>query len=72
MPVRVYTSDGKGNELFIIIYSHGGSWISGNIDDYDNVCRKIPKNLRAIVVSVNYRLALEYSFPAGLNEVVNI
>ncbi|MGV8979747.1 alpha/beta hydrolase [Clostridium sp.] len=70
VPVRIYTPD--GDELPIIIYSHGGSWISGSIDDYDDVCRKLSKNSKAIVVSVNYRLAPEDPFPAGLNDVYNV
>ncbi len=70
VPVRIYTPD--GNELPIIIYSHGGSWISGSIDDYDDVCRKLSKNSKAIVVSVNYRLAPEDPFPAGINDVYNV
>lgn len=71
VPVRIYTP-GNGNELPIIIYSHGGSWISGNIDDYDNVCRKLSKNSNAVVISVNYRLAPEHPYPAGLNDVYNV
>jgi len=71
VPVRIYTPD-DGNEFPLIIYSHGGSWISGNIDEYDNICRKISKKSDAIVVSVNYRLAPEDPFPAGLNDVYNV
>ena len=48
------------------------AWISGTIDDYDNICRKLSKNSKAIVVSVNYRLAPENPFPAGLNDVYNV
>ncbi|MBZ9607970.1 alpha/beta hydrolase [Clostridium estertheticum] len=71
VPVRIYTPD-RGNEFPIIIYSHGGSWISGNIDDYDNICRRLSKNSNAIVVSVNYRLAPEDPYPAGLNDIYNV
>ena len=71
VPVRIYTPD-NGNNFPLIIYSHGGSFISGNIDEYDDVCRKLSKNSRAIVVSVNYRLAPENPFPAGLNDVYNV
>lgn len=71
VPVRIYTPE-TGDKLPVIIYSHGGSWISGTLDDYDNVCRKLSKNSKAIVVSVNYRLAPENPFPAGLNDVYNV
>ena len=71
IPVRIYTPE-DGDKLPIIIYSHGGSWISGNLDTHDNVCRKLAKNTKAIVISVDYRLAPENPFPAGLNDVYNV
>ncbi len=71
VPVRIYTPD-NGSNFPLIIYSHGGSWVSGNIDDYENICRKLSKNSNAIVVSVNYRLAPENPFPAGIHDVYNV
>lgn len=71
IPVRIYTPEGNGN-FPIIIYSHGGFWIEGNRDTCDNVCRKLSQNTKAIVISVDYRLAPENPFPAGLNNVYNI
>ena len=69
--VRVYTPSEDKN-LPLIIYCHGGSWVAGDIDDYDNICRKLSKKTKAIVVSINYRLAPENPFPAGLNDVYNV
>lgn len=71
VPVRIYTPD-NGNNFPLIIYSHGGSFISGDIDEYDNICRKLSKKSKAIVISVNYRLAPENPYPAGLNDVYNV
>jgi len=71
IPLRIYTPQ-IGNKFPLIIYSHGGSFIGGNLDDYDNICRKISKQSRAIVVSVDYCLAPENPFPAGLNDVYNV
>ena len=71
IPVRIYTPE-EGNKFPIIIYAHGGSWISGNLDTHDSVSRKISYNTNSIVISVDYRLAPENSFPAALNDVYNI
>lgn len=71
IPIRIYTPEG-GSKYPIIIYSHGGFWIEGNLDSRDNVCRKLAKNTKAIVVSVDYRLAPENPFPAGLDDVYNV
>lgn len=71
IPVRIYTPEG-GSKLPIIIYSHGGSWIGGTLDSTENVCRKLSQNTKAIVISVDYRLAPENPFPAGLNDVYTV
>ncbi|MDR3598602.1 alpha/beta hydrolase [Clostridium sp.] len=71
IPVRIYTPE-KGESLPVIIYSHGGSWIAGNLDTHDKVCRKLSNNTKAIVISVDYRLAPENPFPAGVNDVYNV
>jgi acetyl esterase len=71
VPVRIYTPD-SGTTFPVIIYSHGGAWIGGSINDYENVCRKLSKNTNAVIVSVEYRLAPEHPFPAGLNDVYNV
>ena len=69
--VRIYTPE-EGDKFPIIIYAHGGSWISGNLDTHDSICRKLSHNIKAIVISVDYRLAPENPFPAALNDVYNI
>jgi Esterase/lipase len=71
IPVRIYTPEG-GTKLPIIIYSHGGFWIAGNLDTVDSICRKLSQNTKAIVVSIDYRLAPENPFPAGVNDVYNV
>lgn len=71
IPVRIYTPEG-GGKFPIIVYSHGGFWMAGNVDSYENVCRKLAKNTKAIVISVEYRLAPENPFPAGLDDVYNV
>jgi acetyl esterase len=71
IPIRIYTPENQDNSP-IIIYSHGGSWIAGNLDTHDTVCRKLAQNTKAIVISVDYRLAPENPFPAGLNDVYNV
>lgn len=71
VPIRIYMPE-AGSKLPIIVYSHGGFWCGGNLETHDNVCRKLAKNTKAIVVSVGYHLAPENPFPAGLNDVYNV
>ena len=48
----------------VIIYYHGGGWVIATVDTYDAAPRMLSKELNAIVVSVEYRPAPEFKFPA--------
>lgn len=45
--------------LPIMVYFHGGGWVFGSVTSHDSLCRRYAHALRALVVSVNYRLAPE-------------
>ncbi|HHV10080.1 MAG TPA: alpha/beta hydrolase [Clostridiales bacterium] len=68
VPVRVFFPDIDKYHGGIMIFFHGGGWVSGNIDSYSNVCRNLTKLTGHIVISVDYRLAPEHPFPAGLED----
>lgn len=63
--VRIYRPV-LDNKLPVIVYYHGGGWVFGNLDSTDAGCLLIAEKAQAIVVSVDYRLAPEYSFPTPL------
>ena len=48
----------------MIVYYHGGGWVIATVDTYDAAPRLLAKQLGAIVVSVEYRHAPEFKFPA--------
>ena len=50
----------------LLIYFHGGGWVLGCIDDYDNVGRHLSKLCEAVVLMVEYRKAPEHPFPVPL------
>nr|CAA6804032.1 MAG: 5'-methylthioadenosine phosphorylase (EC / putative esterase [uncultured Thiotrichaceae bacterium] len=70
VPVRIYHPD-KHNELPVLIYYHGGGHMAGGVSLYDPICRKLALNTQHIVVSVEYRLAPECPYPAGLTDAYN-
>lgn len=49
-----------------LIYIHGGSWISGSLAGYRGLASRISRATGCAVLSVDYRLAPEHQFPAGL------
>lgn len=56
--------------LPVIVYYHGGGWVIADVDTYDAVPRLLAKQLNAIVVSVEYRHAPEFKFPAQHDDAV--
>jgi acetyl esterase len=66
IPARLYAVGGK--DLPIIVFYHGGGWVLGNLDSHDPVCRAIAKETKALVISVDYRLAPEHKFPAAVED----
>jgi acetyl esterase/lipase len=53
-----------------ILYIHGGSWISGSPAGYRAFLSRVSQAAGAVVLAVDYRLAPEHKFPAGLNDCV--
>ncbi|MCP4963227.1 MAG: alpha/beta hydrolase [Actinomycetia bacterium] len=66
VPARVYTP--KGDDLPIMVFFHGGGWIGGSVGVVENICRSIADRAGHIVINVDYRLAPEHKFPAGLED----
>lgn len=72
IPVRIFLPDETNTEKKILIFFHGGGWVIGNIDSYTNVCSNMAKLTGHIVVSVDYRLAPEYPFPAAVLDCYSV
>ena len=67
IPIRIYTPDGDG--LFpIVLMFHGGGWVIGDLVTADAQSREVCRGSRAIVISVDYRLAPEHKFPAAADD----
>jgi acetyl esterase len=67
IPVRLYTPEGPG-PFPILVYFHGGGWVSGNLDTHDIGCRRFCRGANCLVLAVDYRLPPEYKFPIGLED----
>jgi acetyl esterase len=70
VPVRVYRGDTEPTAM--LVYIHGGGFILGSIGLMDNVARELCHHTGAVVVSVEYRLAPEHPYPAGLDDCVAV
>lgn len=69
-PMRAwrYTAPGSDAPRPLMLYLHGGGFTVGGARDTDYITSRIARETGTIVVSVSYRLAPEWPFPAGLDD----
>lgn len=65
VPVRVYRPQGRPSPMPTVVFFHGGGFVLGSVELMDDIARKLCRDLHAVVVSVEYRLAPEHPFPAA-------
>lgn len=70
--IRIYTPHKLAHDelLPIMVFYHGGGFVIGSLNSYDNLCRYICNRAKCIVVSVDYRLAPEHKFPAAVDDAL--
>ena len=70
IPLRAYRPIGtKADEVLpALVYYHGGGWLLGDLDSHDVACRHYANAAKCRVVSVDYRMAPEFKFPAAVDD----
>ncbi len=53
-----------------VVYMHGGGWVNGSIESCNRIARTLANALSLRVLNVDYRLAPEHPFPAGLHDCI--
>lgn len=64
IPLRLFAPDGEG-PFPLLLFFHGGGWITGGIENYTGVCVDLAKATNCTIASVDYRLAPEHKFPTA-------
>jgi acetyl esterase len=70
IPARLYVPDAAPAPAPLLVYFHGGGWVQGSIESHDPSCRLLAHLAGVRVLSVDYRLAPEHPFPAGVHDAV--
>ncbi len=68
VPVRIYTPKASGTPLPALLYFHGGAFVIGDMYLEEARCLRLAADGGCVVVSVDYRLAPENPFPAGVED----
>lgn len=68
---RLYVPrDTKSTELTpLVLFVHGGGFVAGDLDTHEVLACAIANRAGARVLSIEYRLAPEHPFPAGVDDV---
>ena len=66
--VRVYAPEGLGTHAPGLLFLHGGAFCLGDLDTAHQRCLLFAEAAECLVVNVDYRLAPEHPFPAGLDD----
>jgi acetyl esterase/lipase len=67
IPIKIYSPQ-SNTHLPAIVYFHGGGFFGGTVKVVENPCKALAERANAVVISVDYRLAPENPYPAGLTD----
>lgn len=66
----IYPTDAAQDK--IILYTHGGGYVSGNCQDHRAIVSKMVKTCGVKTLQFDYRLAPEHPYPAALDDSLKI
>lgn len=52
----------------VILYIHGGGFVTESVESYNRVCWNLAKHTKHVVVSIDYPLAPEHRFPTQIED----
>ncbi|MEN3158424.1 alpha/beta hydrolase [Alkalimonas sp. NCh-2] len=68
VPARLYQPQQLQVPDAIVLFLHGGGWSLGDLDCYDALVRSLCQQSGVRFLSVEYRLAPDHPYPAGLDD----
>lgn len=69
-PVRLYRPEGAKPGAPLLIYFHGGGFVTGDLDTHEALCVRLADAAKLPVLAASYRLAPEHPFPAQLDDAL--
>jgi acetyl esterase len=74
LPLRIYRpreARDTATDIPVVVFLHGGGWVQGNVVAYDPLCTHLARRVRAVVVSVDYRMAPEHKAPTAAYDCID-
>jgi acetyl esterase/lipase len=67
-PARAYRPERQDPDAPLLVYLHMGGGVIGDLETHHAFCTMIASIARCAVLSIDYRLAPEHRFPAGVDD----
>lgn len=68
--LRLYDAREERAPGAVIIFYHGGGFVLGDLDTHEPFCAELARQMDLPVVAVDYALAPEHPFPAGIEDAI--
>lgn len=70
IPARLYVPQGSKSPAPLCFFTHGGGYVIGDLETHDRLCTRMAAKSGARVLAIDYRLAPEHMFPAGVEDAL--
>jgi acetyl esterase len=68
--LRLYDARERREAGPLFLFFHGGGFVLGDLDSHEPFCAEMAREMDMPVLSVDYRLAPEYPWPAGVEDAI--
>ncbi|KAK5942473.1 hypothetical protein PMZ80_005038 [Knufia obscura] len=72
IPCKVYKPKGASGALPIAIWTHGGGYMTGDVNMDDLICQAVSEHTNSVVVNIGYSLTPDYKWPTQLDECLKV
>lgn len=69
-PARLYRPHGARADAPLLVYFHGGGFVTGDLDTHEALCIRLADAAKLPVLAASYRLAPEHAYPAQLDDAL--
>lgn len=70
IPARIYRPEAQDPKAPLMVYYHMGGGVIGDLDTCHAWCSILADRVKCPVLSVDYRLAPQHKFPAGIDDCI--
>jgi len=70
IPLRLFDARESREAGPLMLFLHGGGFVLGDLDSHEGLCAELARLLDMPVLAVDYRLAPEHPWPAGVEDAI--